>query len=518
MRQFTRRACLAWQSAVLFVALLISLAPRCALSQPSAPINAANTADDTLYDVIVVGAGMAGVTAARRLRDLGVTNVLVLEARDRVGGRTYSVNTTTAGSIDLGAMWIHGADDGNPLYDLTAEDGPYRRSRLLNYISGAVYEGDGARLPTRDWIRTYAAMGTFRRGINEYQEAHAEDPADFPDLSIYDMYDFTMADLPETERPTANLQLHANYQVLLNGNVTDLSVLRYGDAKTLPAQDVFLYNGFDSLVGLQTPGLDIRLNSPVVEIDYSNPETVLVKSMGTEYRARYVVTTETLGCLKAKGINYVPPLPQEKQDAIDRMGFGVFDKSILVYDEAHWDAEDFIMETMPALSGRWKVYLNYDAVMDKPALVALNVADTARELEGQTDAQLMAELLAALRVIYPTLPDPVEFIQTRWYEDPFSRGAYSYYAVGNEKEITEVIGESVGRLYFAGEAASDKPGTVLGAYLSGLDRAEKIAGLRFSQSGSVSPSASSSNRAWSSSAVLVVVALLSISLRSALSQ
>ena len=115
--------------------------------------------------------------------------------------------------------------------------------------------------------------------------------------------------------------------------------------------------------------------------------------------------------------------------------------------------------------------------MNKPALVALNVADTAKEVEGQTDAQILAELLAALRTIYPALPDPVEFIQTRWYEDPFSRGAYSYYAVGNEKEITGVIGDSVGRLYFAGEAASDKPGTVLGAYLSGLDRAEEIAGL-----------------------------------------
>ena len=431
----------------------------------------------TVYDVIVVGAGMAGVSAARRLSDLGVANVLVLEARDRVGGRTYSVNTTTAGSIDLGAMWIHEADDGNPLYDMTAEDGPYRRSRLQNYNSGAVYQGDGARLPPVDWIRSYAVMGSFRRGITEYQEAHAEDPAAFPDLSIYDMYDFTTAELLETARPTANLQLHASYQVLLNGNVTDLSVLRYGDAKTLPAEDVFLYNGFDSLVEMQTPGLDIRLNSPVVEIDYSNPETVLVRALGTEYRARYVLSTETLGCLKAKGINYVPPLPQEKQEAIDRMGFGVFDKSILVYDEAHWDEEDFIMQTMKTLGGLWKVYLNYDAVMDKPALVALNVADTARELEGQTDEQVLGDLLAALRVIYPTLPDPVQFIQTRWYEDPFSRGAYSYYAVDNEKDITKVIGESVGRLYFAGEAASGKPGTVLGAYLSGIDRAEEIAGL-----------------------------------------
>ena len=56
----------------------------------------------TVYDVIVVGAGMAGVSAARRLSDLGVANVLVLEARDRVGGRTYSVNTTTAAAL----IWV----------------------------------------------------------------------------------------------------------------------------------------------------------------------------------------------------------------------------------------------------------------------------------------------------------------------------------------------------------------------------------------------------------------------------
>ena len=84
------------------------------------------------------------------------------------------------------------------------------------------------------------------------------------------------------------------------------------------------------------------------------------------------------------------------------------------------------------------------------------------------------ELLAALRVIYPTLPDPLEFYATRWYEDPWSRGAYSYYAVDNPKNITQTIGEAAGRVLFAGEAASGKPGTVLGAYLSGLDRADQL--------------------------------------------
>ena len=161
------------------------------------------------YDAIIIGAGMAGVTAARALADVGVTNVLVLEARDRVGGRTYSVNTSTAGNVDLGAMWIHEAQEGNPLYDFAEARGE-PLSRLQNYNSGEVYKQNGERLSTRDWIRTYAALGNFRRGIGEYQDLHVENPQDYPDVSIYELYRFTTEDLPEEQRAEANLQLHAN--------------------------------------------------------------------------------------------------------------------------------------------------------------------------------------------------------------------------------------------------------------------------------------------------------------------
>lgn len=445
------------------------------ITTPALSQTTPSSSSSSSYDVIVVGAGMAGVTAARRLKDLGVDNVLVLEARDRVGGRTFSVDTP-AGNVDLGAMWIHEAEGGNPLFDM-AKNRSEPLSRLQNYNSGTIYQTSGEKLPTREWIRSYAAMGNFRRSIQDYQKANAEDPS-VPDLSIWDMYRFATQDFPQETMPIANLQLHANYQVLLNGNVTDLSVLRYGDAKTLPALDVFLVNGFDTLVKLQTPGLDIRLNSSVVEIDQSfQTSDDLVKVTledGTIYTAKYVLATEPLGCLKAGNIEYIPALPVAKREAIDEMGFGVFDKAVLVYDRAYWDETDFIMQEMETMSGEWKVFLNYDEVMAKPMLVALNVADTAKNVERQSDETLEAELMAALRVMYPTIPDPVEFYQTRWYEDPWSRGAYSYFAVGNEKNITSVIGETFGRVLFAGEAASGKPGTVLGAYLSGLDRADEV--------------------------------------------
>lgn len=490
-QQSAGRACsrfFALHAAILIISLLV-IAAR---AQPTST---------TEYDVIVVGAGMAGVTAARRLADLGVDNVLVLEARDRVGGRTYSVDTP-AGNVDLGAMWIHEGEAGNPLFDLAVNNSE-PLSRLQNYNSGAVYDLSGQRLPVIAWARVYAGLGAFRRGITDYQKAADADPS-VPDVSIWDLYRYSTQDFPEEQMPVANLQLHGNYQVriieldrraprlahsryslhatrytlqvLLNGNVTDLSVLRYGDAKTLPALDVFLFNGFDSLVELQTPGLDIRLESPVAEIDQSDADQPVAVTLqdGSVFTAKYVLSTEPLGCLKASNINYVPELPEAKREAIRDMGFGVFDKAILVYDASYWAEEDFIMQTMETMSGEWKVYLNYDAVMEKPILVALNVADTAKDLETKDDAELQAELLAALRVIYPTLPDPLEFYATRWYEDPWSRGAYSYYAVDNPKNITQTIGEAAGRVLFAGEAASGKPGTVLGAYLSGLDRADEL--------------------------------------------
>ena len=94
-----------------------------------------------------------------------------------------------------------------------------------------------------------------------------------------------------------------------------------------------------------------------------------------------------------------------------------------------------------------------------------------------TNEEIEESLLEALRVFYPDLPDPEEFYATRWYEDPWSKGSYSYYAVGNERNITEYIAEPADRFLFAGEAASDKPGTVLGAYLSGKREAERISKL-----------------------------------------
>ena len=121
------------------------------------------------------------------------------------------------------------------------------------------------------------------------------------------------------------------------------------------------------------------------------------------------------------------------------MGMGTLDKAILVFNQSYWSDTDFTTETMDDLSGLWKTYLNYDAVMQRPVLVALNAANTARNLEKMTNEEIKSSVMDALRVIYPEIPDPIEFYATRWFEDPWSRGSYSYYAVGNKKNISSQL-------------------------------------------------------------------------------
>lgn len=428
-------------------------------------------------DVIVIGAGMAGVTAARTLVDDYNATVIILEARDRTGGRLYAVNTSTAGYVDTGAMWIHEATAENPLYQLAEEQGE-PLSRLQNYYSGTVYSMDGEVLPNSFLTRAYLEQSKFRNSITRFQN-EAKNDSSITDKSIYDMYEefLTASDIPEDQVPMNNLLINVNYQVLLNGNLTDLSTLRYGDAKTLPALDVFLYNGFDSLVKNMAPGLDIRLNTPVEKVVQGEEGVTVVTKDGEEFKGSYVLSTQSLGCLKSGYVEYDPPLPETKLRAIEDMGMGTFDKAILIYNQSYWDQTDFIMQEMETLSAKWKVFLDYYSVMEKPALIALNVAQTAQGLEKMTNEEIEESLLEALRVMYPDLPDPEEFYATRWYEDPWSKGSYSYYAVGNERNITEYIAEPTERFLFAGEAASDKPGTVLGAYLSGKREAERISKL-----------------------------------------
>ncbi|KAM0712278.1 hypothetical protein Q7P37_011372 [Cladosporium fusiforme] len=238
--------------------------------------------------------------------------------------------------------------------------------------------------------------------------------------------------------------------------------------------------------------LDVRFDRVVESIHYNAHDedddrdlvTKIVCTDGEVIHADEVVLTTPLGVLKSDTIDFDPPLPSWKTGAIDRMGFGLLNKVILLYDEPFWDDNrdmfGLLNEAERAGSldpkhyeqrrGRFYLIWNATKTSGRPMLIALMAGHAAYQAE-QTDTEtLMNEVTERLRQVFsPTVPLPREVIVTRWKQDPFTRGTYSYVGPRTRPQDYDVMARSVGNLHFAGEATcGTHPATVHGAFLSGL--------------------------------------------------
>ncbi|KAK5113087.1 hypothetical protein LTR62_003666 [Meristemomyces frigidus] len=236
--------------------------------------------------------------------------------------------------------------------------------------------------------------------------------------------------------------------------------------------------------------LDVRFDHSVDSIHYNVSQdpaltTKVVCTNGEVFEADEVVLTTPLGVLKADAIDFDPPLPGWKQGAIDRMGFGLLNKLVLLYDKPFWDDSrdmfgllneaDYHDSLDPAhyAKNRGRFYLIWNAskTSGRPMLVALMAGHSAHEAEKMDTDTLLGEVNHRLRKTFSDaeIPAPTEVIVTRWKRDPFTRGTYSYVAPETRAGDYDLMAESVGNLHFAGEATcGTHPATVHGAFLSGL--------------------------------------------------
>ncbi|SPN96946.1 related to VPS33 - vacuolar sorting protein [Cephalotrichum gorgonifer] len=242
--------------------------------------------------------------------------------------------------------------------------------------------------------------------------------------------------------------------------------------------------------------LDVRTNTPVRTINYhadasSGPATVVCED-GSAIEADYVISTIPLGVLKHGDIEFNPPLPDWKLGAIERLGFGVLNKVILVYDKPFWDLTRHIFgalrnpENAQSLDqadyrsqrGRFFQFLDVSNTSGLPCLVALMAGDAAVDTESASNEELVSEATEILSKIFGrSVPLPIEATVTRWLKDRFSRGSYSSSGPTMQPTDYDTMAKTVGNLYFAGEhTIGTHPATVHGAYLSGLRAASEILG------------------------------------------
>lgn len=571
--------------------------------------------------IVVVGGGMAGLSTARQLTNLfrhypdqAAPKIIVLEGRERIGGRIYShpLNSMRSSKLspdqrptaEMGAHIIVGFDRGNPLdaiirgqlaldyhllrdlstlYDIDgtpvngANDAMIERLyndvldrtghyRLKNTVKKTAQGDkdliDAGRDPSDEDSLTIkqfeeaTALGTIdqllpnkksrRRGAghraakgdksSEEVDTSMETKIQLPAAQAAKEFGFLLrktTQLHETlEVDDLAMQLNQSLGTVMHTGIDQyqkfldlkpyalrlinwhFANLEYANAANV---DKLSLRGWDQDIGNEFEGehaqivggyqqvpralwrypdtLDVRTRKAVKSIKYSaagsQGKATVVCEDGHSIEADKIVFAAPLGVLKEQSIRFEPSLPQWKRDAIRRMGFGLLNKVILVFERPFWDVNRDMFGLLrgprhgPGLhqsdykEGRGQFYLFWNCIETSglPVLIALMAGEAAHEAEKLSDEILVGQCLGQLRNIFGTtnVPLPLESIVTRWGSDRFARGTYSFVAAEARPGDYDLIAAPIQNLFFAGEATiASHPATVHGAYLSGLRAAHEV--------------------------------------------
>ncbi len=450
------------------IAGAVGLSAALAACGRNAPKQPSATADRDV-DVAVIGAGIAGLAAAGAAAAAGLRCV-VLEARDRVGGRIWTSNAWGDLPVDLGASWIHGTE-GNPVYEEAN-----RLGLATKIFDVGSFDGGGSAV-------YYAGNGTELDGdeveVNSHQViGYLENTADAQDAGRRSLRT-ALGDLPprlgELYRDPVVEAAVTDYAGDYGATLDDLALRALDEEDSFAGAQRVFPAGYGQLTQRLAESVPVRLRVRVTSVSLRDPGRVVVDTSDGQWRAAKAIVTVPLGVLKSGAIRFDPPLPEGHQQAIKALGFGRFEKLVLRFDTAFWDDVDQIQ-----VAGRpgqpFSGWYNLNRVAGRPALMAINGGAAAAAIDGMPLDRQTALATEVLAAIYPgRFRQPVAAQASGWWADEFSRGSYSFTAVGSGPKDREELAEPVGgRLWLAGEAVH--PGlhsTVHGAWLSGRAAAEQ---------------------------------------------
>jgi monoamine oxidase len=447
-------------------------------------------------EILIIGAGAAGLAAAREL-SAAKFNVIVLEARDRIGGRIHThLDSQLTAPIELGAEFVHGKPPetlqlaeraGVKLIELPNTHWYYRNALLSR--SGQFWSGIEA---VNDEIAKYKGRDeSFEEFLNDYSRKHKVDDIRAIATLFVEGFHAAHADrisvLGLIKTNEAAAEIHDEKQFRPTGGYQPLMQCLHSEAVR--------------------HGASFRLGTVVREIKWSEGAVTVVSDAGDEFKARRLIVTLPLGVLQRNDVTFTPRLVA-KEEAANKLAVGQVVKVMLRFRDRFWeqislpsadgkrvDLKEFAFIHSPdELPATWWTQLPVRA----PLLVAWAGGTRAEELlQNQAAAHayssstktashagadaLLDKSLMALSHIFAepvrSIADQlVDFYMHDWATDPFSLGAYSYIPVGGLKAQAALAEPIENTIYFAGEAANKKGhhGTVHGALASGLRAAQLI--------------------------------------------
>lgn len=441
--------------------LELALTASGSLALPSAGLSAIQALKGT--KVIVVGAGISGLGAARALVDQGA-EVVVLEAKPHIGGRLLT-DYSMGAPFEYGAGWIHGPSAANPVTQLAAAVNA--KTFVTDDESLAVFDSQGERI---DEDRLDEIDETWEE-IIERLDRELED---YDTRSLHDA-------IADTRRsalrdPGMRWAFSAYTEFSKGGPIEELSAVYHDDDEAFPGADVVVTTGYDKILVPLAAGVDVRLSNAVTAIDYGG-DGVVVRTQSEEFKGDYVVCSVPLGVLKAGSLTFGPSLPKEFRSNIDGLGFGSVTKIALEFDSVFWDEDTQYFGVITEDKGRWNYWLNYRTFSQQNILLGLSIGAYALVADQMTDEQMTSDALKVLRTVWEdAVGEPTRVKTTHWSTDPYALGAYTYPRPGSRPSQFDGLAEPIeDRLFLCGEhTLFDYAGTAHGAYMSGLRAAELL--------------------------------------------
>ncbi|GAB5584542.1 amine oxidase [flavin-containing] A isoform X1 [Prionailurus iriomotensis] len=451
-----------------------------------------------MFDVVVIGGGISGLSAAKLLAEHEV-NVLVLEARDRVGGRTYTVRNEHVNYVDVGGAYV--GPTQNRILRLSKELGleTYKVNvceRLVQYVKGKTYPFRGAFPPVWNPVAYLDYNNLWRTMDNMGKEIPADAPWEAPHAKEWDK--MTMKELidkicwTKTARQFAYLFVNINvtsephevsalwflwYVKQCGGTTRIFSVTNGGQERKFVGG-----SGQVSERIMDRLGDRVKLKRPVTYVDQSG-DSIIIETLNHEvYECRYVISAIP-PTLTAK-MHFKPELPSERNQLIQRLPMGSIIKCMMYYKEAFWKKNDYC-GCMIIQDEEAPISITLDDTKPDGSLPAImgfilarkadRLAKLHKEIRKKKICELYAKVLGSQEALHPWWM-PVHYEEKNWCEEQYSGGCYTaYFPPGIMTQYGRVIRQPVGRIYFAGtETATHWSGYMEGAVEAGERAAREV--------------------------------------------
>ncbi|KAL2610936.1 hypothetical protein R1flu_022628 [Riccia fluitans] len=449
----------------------------------------AGASETVITDVIIIGAGAAGLSAGKTLSERGVVNFVILEATEKIGGRVRNANFGGV-KVELGANWIEGVngEKENPVYTLANEVNLKYSYAFYDNYSQNIYDHTGYLAPevvapaveradeSFDYVE---ALGTNFTNENlddisvlTAQRFFGRVPSSPVEMAIDSWkYDFSSAEPPRVTSlrnseplPTDSILGPDSYFVSdQRGYATVLHPLAY-------------YLRCDEGV-CNDPRL--KLSTVVTKITYSTEGVTVHTEDDITYNGKAAILTVSIGVLQSDLINFSPDLPFWKLSAIYQFNMAVYTKIFLKFPKRFWPigpGTEYILYA-DEKRGYYPFWQHLEQEFPGENIIFTTVTDDeSRRIEQMPDNETLAEVMLVLRKMFgPDIPNATDILYPRWWQDKYFRGTFSNWPIGVSSYEYKQLQAPVGRLYFSGEHCSEQyNGYVHGAIFAGNETAHEV--------------------------------------------